>query len=170
MGKIPLQVKTAAPVLAIIWLLCLVFVSAQTGKTSQYMLAKDGAHLLDPTQASKLFDQCSRSAPIPEKGLFWKPDKIQIKELETRLYIFLEKFRNAEERHPPTDEIYLSQYVGFYEKGKRLIYGNFYPEDEHTRGDRSLYAVIFCDGGEPFWGIVYDPDSGEFSRLSMNGP
>ena len=30
------------------------------------------------------------------------------------------------------------------------------------------FAIIICDGGNA-WGVIYDPQTGKFSNLSVNG-
>ena len=52
--------------------------------------------------------------------------------------------------------------------GASLIYGNFIPNT--VRGSpRSGRAAVICDGGSAFWGIAYDPASGQFTELEFNG-
>jgi hypothetical protein len=66
------------------------------------------------------------------------------------------------------------QYAGFIIKKKRYIYINaFYLEHkydlEQFLKDWKTKPVVFCDGGEYFWGVLYDIEKGTFSQLSMNG-
>ncbi len=35
--------------------------------------------------------------------------------------------------------------------------------------DPAKTALIVCDGGNSFWGVLYDVETKEFSLLSFNG-
>lgn len=68
---------------------------------------------------------------------------------------------------------YFRQYVGITIRGKRYVYinafRNFTGERNEDSDDWKKKAVIGCDGGNFFWGALYDPQTREFSDLSANG-
>jgi|GEM_PF-3874182 len=57
--------------------------------------------------------------------------------------------------------------------GKRCVYinafRNFTGGNSESSEDWKHKAVIACDGGNYFWGALYDPETREFSDLSANG-
>jgi len=63
-------------------------------------------------------------------------------------------------------EDFYMQYIGIVVKGKRLIYINAFAFEEPPSWKE--HAVITCDGGVD-WGVLYDPETGKFSDLAING-
>ncbi len=59
------------------------------------------------------------------------------------------------------------QYVAVVVAGRKLIYVNAFSGIE-VPGWRSHFVTI-CDGGETVWGVLYDPVTGKFSDLEVNG-
>jgi hypothetical protein len=69
---------------------------------------------------------------------------------------------------------YCFQYVGIAINSKKYIYINaFQIESEQDLKiffkDWKTNPVVVCDGGESFWGVLYDIESGQFIQLSING-
>lgn len=62
---------------------------------------------------------------------------------------------------------YYRRYVGVVVAGRRLIYINGMCVKPPSYWRRALVNV--CDGGACFWGVFYDPSTGEFSQFEMNG-
>jgi hypothetical protein len=62
---------------------------------------------------------------------------------------------------------YYRQYVGVVVAGRKLIYVNGICEKPPSYWRRALVDV--CDGGACYWGVLYDPSTGEFSQFEMNG-
>ena len=58
-------------------------------------------------------------------------------------------------------------------RGRRYVYinafRNFTGGNNESSEDWKHKAVIACDGGNYFWGALYDPETREFSDLSANG-
>jgi len=59
-------------------------------------------------------------------------------------------------------------------EGRRYVYINAFREHPIylRRQDQDLWRskpVLVCDGGEGFWGVLYDPEARKFSQLSFNG-
>lgn len=66
------------------------------------------------------------------------------------------------------------QYLGVVIKDKKYIYINAFPANDIARYkehnyDLSLTAVVVCDGGAHYWGVLFDPETKQFSLLSFNG-
>jgi hypothetical protein len=59
------------------------------------------------------------------------------------------------------------QYVPVLVAGRKLIYVNAFCGIELPYWRTQFVAI--CDGGESVWGALYDPTSGEFSDLEVNG-
>lgn len=69
---------------------------------------------------------------------------------------------------------YAFQYTGLIIKNKKYIYINAFklytPEDLTTiYKNWKTSPIIVCDGGESYWGVLYDLETGQFTQLSMNG-
>jgi hypothetical protein len=123
--------------------------------------------LLPESEAPKLMEQCSRPPP-PEFSETWKPAESDLKEMEAKLSQIKELRINggAEQIHNP--EEYYMQYVGIVAKGRKLIYINaFFVDLENDQWKTE--ALIFCDGGNSIWGVVYDTKTGKFCELYING-
>jgi len=138
-------------------------------------------------EVHKLFDQCSRSTPTPD-GDVWVPSETEVSKLEADL---IDHFANVQRTRidlRDRDVRYRGQYVGFDRDGVEFIYAayvpNYYDHQSYfldldlipfikenknwfswLREDR---AVLVCDGGSDFWGIVYDPATGEFTEYGDN--
>ena len=66
------------------------------------------------------------------------------------------------------------QYLGVTIKNKRYIYINaFYVvskkdlKEEYKNWKKE--PIVVCDGGEGFWGVLFDIETLEFSELAFNG-
>lgn len=132
--------------------------------------------VLDSSEAAAAVKQCSRWAPEIEGS--WNPTKEDVAKLEANLRkISALKADSccalrASIEHP---EKFIRQYVGIIVGGRKLVYVNaFFPEDnllqsKPGRPDWRKVALIICDGGEYFWGVIFDPCTATFSGLAMNG-
>jgi hypothetical protein len=123
--------------------------------------------VLPAEHGPKLLRQCSRPSPNNADG-YWTPTTSQITELESLLEAYLQ---TSVPRLLPLSNHH-RQYVGFMVAGQEFIYGNFYPAGmppSRTRPGESEYPVLFCDGGDAFWGIVYSVGDKTFKDLRFNG-
>lgn len=69
--------------------------------------------------------------------------------------------------HP--NEFY-RQYIAIVIKGHKFIYINaFCDQEEPVPSDWRKVLVSACDGGGCYWGVLYDPTTGKFSDLEING-
>lgn len=118
-----------------------------------------------PLVAAQVLDTCSRDSPARHPGEvtgYWAPSRQQIDQLEA-----------AQAKLQPTIAApaqFDRQYVGIESGGRRLIYVNAFRLPDHSDLDPGKNAVRVCDGGAGFWGALYDPRSGEFSQIEINGP
>lgn len=114
--------------------------------------------------AAQVLDTCSRDSPARHDGAvsgYWVPTVEQVAQLETRL---------AQLQPEITDPgAYDRQYVGILYRGRRAIYVNAFRPHDDSDLDPSIDAVRACGGGSGFWGAVFDPASGSFSEIAVNG-
>lgn len=102
---------------------------------------------------------------------FWTPTAADVAALEADLIPFLQ---TAEDRHfrpsPPIWERvpeYKRQYMGLVEEGERVIYANFFCDADATNWQEELVFVM--DGGDCFFNVKYNTETGEFYDLIVNG-
>jgi hypothetical protein len=130
--------------------------------------AEQLAALLPGALAPGVVQQCSRA--VPRISGTWQPSERQIRQLEADL-------QSLEGRKPEAccnaganlkDPLhYYRQYVGVVRDGRRLIYVNAFREPAPP-GWRAT-PVVVCDGGDGYWGALYDPALRIFSQLAFNG-
>jgi hypothetical protein len=128
-------------------------------------------YVMVPEHARDLLRQCSRATPDKVQGV-WTPSAAQIAEFETRLPPALAQVK------PQHHAGYGRQYGGLIVGGRRLIYVNAFPagaledmdKDRATWADKATHqAFVVCDGGEDFFGALYDPATKTFSEFKFNG-
>ena len=132
--------------LVVITLLAASTISAQSSKSA----------LLPQKEAQSVTRLCSRGGPGKVDGS-WEPTKADLQLLESRL-------SKIQIKNP---ESYYRQYVAIMVKGRKLIYINGLCTNPPSNWRNKLTDV--CDGGDCFWGVIYDPDTGKFSDLQVNG-
>jgi hypothetical protein len=124
--------------------------------------------LLPKSQTTAISQLCSRSGPKIEGS--WKPTKDDIDGLESSLSLIskLKSEGDKSDVHIKTPSSYYRQYLGVLVDGRRLIYLNAFAPSL-LRSDWRDRLVDICDGGTIAWGVLYDPEKREFSRLTANG-
>lgn len=149
--------------------LCLLVLTLSCWGTTRTQLPGRSAVLL-PEQAEVLLRQCSRAVPRAAHGTWVVPQEM-VSELEANLGK-LKRLRadeccilRARVREPWS---YFRQYVGIEVDGRRLVYINAFRSAE-GHGDWRETPALACDGGDDYWGAVYDPATKEFSQLAFNG-
>lgn len=108
-------------------------------------------------------------AGIEEPDGFWMPSADDIAELEVNLTEFIEE-NEDEFRRDIVEDLpdYIRQYLGYVAEGQRWIYVNALCN--HGDGlDWETDIVFVADGGDCFFQVIYNADTGEFSDLSING-
>jgi len=136
-------------------------------------LADDVAFtVLAPTQVMHLDRLCSRDGPgLISSG--WSPTAGQIAQAEARLPSFVTANRRPK---GPLREYY-RQYLGVVIGDRKLIYVNLFPrwllERRELLGlvrhDWRTGFVDICDGGDEFWGALFDPEAARFFSPRFNG-
>jgi hypothetical protein len=119
--------------------------------------------------AKALLSQCSRPTPsIGELG--WTPSSGDVARFEAALPKALAQRASSSAFFKAAPKGWLRQYVGMIRKGRRVIYGNFFPtgsdgEFNYWRRD----AVAVCDGGAAFFGAEFDVDRNTITDIEFNG-
>jgi hypothetical protein len=118
--------------------------------------------ILKSGHAKALLSQCSRAAP--EKiSAQWTPSKDQIEQLESKLPAYKQELKR-----PMTQlSSFYRQYAGFIAGGRKIIYVNLFPK--RIDPDWRSRAVMVCDGGEQFWGVEFEVNTGQFVNPAFNG-
>ena len=114
------------------------------------------------TQAKDLIHQCSRITPEKVTAQR-KPSSDQIAELEAKL----PDFKRALKRPSAQLSSFYRQYAGFIAGGRKIVYVNLFPKDIDPQW--RTRAVGVCDGGESFWGVEFEVDTGKFVNAAFNG-
>ncbi|EKQ62919.1 hypothetical protein WS7_01935 [Xanthomonas citri pv. malvacearum str. GSPB2388] len=114
--------------------------------------------------AEQVVQTCSRDSPARHPGQisgYWAPSHQQIEQLEARQDALTPTIAEPRE--------FDRQYVGVVIQGQQLIYINAFklPNDPPVKPARE--AIQVCDGGSMFWGALYDPQTGAFSQIAING-
>ncbi len=129
------------------------------------------AYLLPVSETSSALAQCSRS--VPKSTGTWSPtlqdmalaerDLDKIGRLRANCCV-----RGARIRDPRN---FIRQYVGIVLGSRKVLYINAFPIELPSRGLEQLgqKAMVACDGGPGYWGVVYDPQTRRFEDLSVNG-
>ncbi|HUM70367.1 MAG TPA: hypothetical protein PLK31_16155, partial [Chloroflexota bacterium] len=95
----------------------------------------------------------------------WTPTAVEVMALEDGLAAYLQEgeWGQLVERLPD----YTRQYAGFVRGDEQFIYANFFCRVEGTAWQET--AVIVADGGDCYFQVVYNVDTGEFVSVSVNG-
>ncbi len=143
-------------------LLALVCASAACGQS-----LPDHCAILPTSQGPALIKQCSRSSPTDVTN-FWGPTPSQVIAIEKLMPGLLSK-----SGHKIKLSDYYRQYAGVTSHGRNLIYLNSFVGSALTESSEHLdwrtKAVVFCDGGDAFWGVEFDPADNTFHNLEFNG-
>ncbi len=108
-----------------------------------------------------------------KKAKFWTPSTADVLALEGQLPDFL--LSQPEDSEARKYDLwfkaprYPRQYVGITRKGRRIVYANFFCFRSKSDPDWHVWPVDVDDGGACYFQVEYDVESGQFSRLSVNG-
>ncbi len=107
---------------------------------------------------------------LAESGNFWTPSVDDILKLEEKIGGYLSQNSNQFYRQPTVwerlDE-YQRQYIGLDREGRQIIYGNYFCDNMgHNWRQEFVFAI---DGGECYFQVEYDVESGLFIKLRVNG-
>jgi len=105
-----------------------------------------------------------------ESDGFWTPSVDDIEKLEGEITEYLSQNPDEFYRQPPVwqrfDE-YQRQYIGLERGGRQIIYGNYFCNSGSVNWRQDL--VVVEDGGDCFFQVEYDVESGLFIKLLVNG-
>ena len=117
-----------------------------------------------PLVAAQVIDTCSRPGPASLDGGvtgYWAPSRAQVDQLEAALDQLAGQIADPRASG--------RQYVGIENGSRRLIYINAFKLPDTAGLNPAREAVRVCDGGEGFWGAIYDPAGNSFSHIERNG-
>lgn len=114
-----------------------------------------------------VLNQCSRSVP-DGKFRLWVPTGNDVKELEQQLPSFVGRHLPVylDELPQPLDD-YKRQYVGLSNDSGKFVYVNLFLAD--SRMDWRQRAIVVCDGGAAFFGVLYNVGTHRFVHIAYNG-
>jgi hypothetical protein len=100
----------------------------------------------------------------------WQPSQAQVAQLERALGAYFKKVQETEANLPARGVVYARQYTGITHKGRKLIYGRFYPESDPPPSFVKPGGCWFVsDGGNLYWDIYFDPKKGRVVSHRVNG-
>lgn len=106
-------------------------------------------------------------------GKAWTPQPADVIQLEAGLDTFLRSTNDADanfRQSPPIWErlpTYKRQYFGIIDNNQRIIFANFFCDDFGIDFHQEL--VVVDDGGDCFFGVKFDLETGIFFDLYVNG-
>lgn len=123
-----------------------------------------------PESAAKELAHATYRPGIEHMDGSWMPADADVRTLESHLSQ-VENLRSRGEKDGSqirNPERYYRQYVGIMAGKHRFIYVNAFCENPPPKYWKQ-HLVDVLDGGDCFWGTVYDTVSAEFSDLQVNG-
>jgi hypothetical protein len=127
--------------------------------------------ILKSDKGKELMNQCTRCTP-KDISMFWDLTQSDLENLEINFKKVLKlKSSFCSESYPnefvsKLDE-FLFQYLGVFINSKKFIYVNAFVARD-TKDRWRTEPVNVCDGGYGFWGVLYDLENFEFSKLEIN--
>jgi len=111
---------------------------------------------------------------FPPPAMFWTPEIADVLKMERRLPAFLRHERKpprgaAAGRQPLWKRVasYKRQYFGLVRQGRWIVRANFFCDAAGKDWRRE--PVVGKDGGDCYFQVEYDPKTGRFSDLTVNG-
>jgi hypothetical protein len=122
--------------------------------------------ILDSSKGKDALNQCSRTVPNNVTG-FWVMTESDKKNLEAKLPELKQNVGSL------SLDDYAYQYVGLIIGKQKFIYINAFYKDL-LKLDIDIVnwknaIVMACDGGDHFWGAVYEVNKMQFSNIAFNG-
>lgn len=154
-----------------LWIAALALAVAGLGCASARPVPPGRSVVLPAEQLEEVLRLCSRPGPrVEEVEGTWEVPEAVVAQLEADLPKLSRLrasccIRGLRFRRP--EELF-RQYLGIVLDGRRVVYVNFFRGGESFPHGQER-AVQLCDGGDYFWGAIYDPVSRRFSQLMVNG-
>ena len=131
--------------------------------------------IFDSLKGPELINQCTRDTP-QNINSFWTPTEGDVKILEKNFKIIYKYPKNKCKVWPGKVkklENFAFQYLGVLIKKNRLIYINAFPANEvnffknNDLDPRNCPRTV-CDGGNFYWGALFDIKTKKFVFLAFN--
>lgn len=106
---------------------------------------------------------------FPDDVKYWSPNAADIQSVEDGVAAFLRENETAFFTDIPVWQRlneYKRQYIGLVWDGKKVIYANFFCSDQP---DWKENFVLVMDGGACYFQFKFDPNTGKFFQLEVNG-
>jgi hypothetical protein len=157
-------------------ILIVLIVFVISGHTQNYELIPEYKVILEKSLGNDLIEQCSRSTP-EDIDEFYNITNEEIEILEQNF----KKIKKVKSTNCCWEGVYISnlkrygyQYIGVIIDKKKYIYINAFLIE--SKNDFETYyknwetePINICDGGNSYWGILFDLKRLKFIQLSVNG-
>lgn len=162
-------------ILAIILIISPLYLYCQPSSVS-YDFIPLYSTVLASENGDKMMNQCSRSVPENiDKYFDLTKENIELLESNFRKILAIKStgccFNGWEVENL---ENYGFQYIGVEINNRKYIYLNAFiidGDDDFTNWYKNwkVAPIVMCDGGDGFWGVLFDLETQNFSQLSING-
>jgi hypothetical protein len=132
------------------------------------------AATMDTSTKMQVLDCCSRTCPDSITGIWIiTPKEILILEKYFKKILTLETELCCGINNIDSLNSYAFQYLGVWRNSKKLIFINAFSKSilKYFPKSKKLnkYPMLWCDGGNDFWGALFDVEAKEFIFLAING-
>ncbi len=106
---------------------------------------------------------------FPDDVEYWSPSVADIQAAEDGVIAFLQENESAFFTDRPVWERlneYNRQYIGVVLDDRKILYANFFCSDDP---DWKENFVLVMDGGACYFQFKFDPNTGKFFQLQVNG-
>lgn len=157
-----------------LFLLFIPFVAFSQSDTNQMKYIPQYGTILSSNNGEKIMNQCSRSIPENiDKYFDLTKENIELLESNFRKILAIKSTRCCFKGWEVEKlENYGFQYIGVEINNRKYIYLNAFiidGEDDFTNWYKNwkVAPIVMCDGGEGFWGVLFDLETQNFSQLSV---
>jgi hypothetical protein len=157
--------------------------SVRTEEAPRFPVTIAAEHITVLTDAPgrELLKQCSRETPSGITAIWSatqadlaKVDSLLPRLVEMKLAAAITEGSPIDQAHSRGNTDYYAQIVGVQRGSERLLYVNgihasMFKDHSDSTGWRR-HAIYVCDGGEGYFGVLFNPATGRFSDFHFNGP
>lgn len=144
--------------------------------SSKYEFKPKYSIILSSETGEKMLNQCSRTTPEKVEKYFEliNEDIVLLQNNFKKILSISSTGCCFNGWKIPKLKDYVFQYIGVIINNHKYIYINAFiveGEDDFTSWykDWKIAPIIVCDGGDGFWGALFDLEKKSFSQLSVNG-
>ncbi|HEY0653363.1 MAG TPA: hypothetical protein VGD65_09555, partial [Chryseosolibacter sp.] len=128
--------------------------------------------ILDSSKGERLLRQCSRGTPR-DISAYWTPTEKDVQKIEINFKKVI-KLKSPNGQAISNLDKFAFQYIGVTIKTKKFIYLNafhFNSVDEFNTFYKNWTTdpIVMCDGGDHYWGVLFDLNKLKFRDLEVNG-